>query len=139
MKTPFCAAVRIAGAAVDEVRLAIAEAQEELACLQGREAAANAALRSERALGSGAAGLPATRWFERQAQLGAELQQRRAVVEALLAGLRNEATDRLGRLKALEGAAERFRAAERRRRARREQAEADDRAAALFRQAGQAA
>lgn len=139
MRTPFCAAVRIAAQAVDEVRLAIAEGQEELTCLSARDAVLLASTAVERALATRRIELPSTGWFERQAREQRDVRRRHAEVELAMADLRNEATTRLASLKSLEAAAERFRSIELRRRSRREQAEADDRSALQFLAASRAA
>lgn len=133
MKTPYCTSAKLAVRSLDEVRSRIGEVQEEIASLNGRAAVLRAIVAAERSAQAADMKLPETRWFARTAADQHAVAERRATLEEELATLREEASALLGSQRALEEAQRRYRADHARTLGRREQASADDRAAALFR------
>lgn len=133
MKTPFCTAFKLASRSVEEIRARIGEAQEEIASLKGRAAMLRAMAAAERSCLAGDLRLPETRWFGKTAADRQAVAERRGQLDGELVLLREEASTRLASLRGLEEARKRYRSERARTHARREQAQADDRAARLFR------
>ena len=126
MTTPYDAALRVIGREVDALRTAIGAAGAAAAEAGARFSAAEHALLREKALGASALGLSSKAYFTRAAAENALLAQAHAEAEARLETLRAEARDRYGTLRAIEGAAERYRNAADAALAGAEQARADD-------------
>ena len=126
MKTPFDTALRIQQREVERVGMAIgAETSQLLALEKAREAVITAAAEEVRV----AATDPMTSSFAyltRMRVVRERLEQDRAASSARLDRLRDEATDAYGSKRAMETAAESFRAAETQAMASAEQAMIDD-------------
>lgn len=129
MKTPYCTALGIRRREVDQVRIAISVAVDTAAILeaQGREIAR--AIAAEHGVAAGDILLPENAYFARMRSARASVAHERSLADARLEQLRERARDSYGAMKAIEGAADDYRADLTRQRSAAEQAEADDRAA----------
>ena len=132
MSNPYATPIKLAKRALDDLRVAIAGQAKSLARLDGRDAVLVTVRGFERSRAAGDLQLPATAWFERTERERAGIAVARRGVERQCAELREQAREQLGSLSALEAAAERWARAERSKRERRAEAEADDRAAVQF-------
>lgn len=129
--TPFDTALRIHRREVDTVKVAIGAEVERIATIDTRTRAHDAQMREERAL---AYGMPfsSDAWNARMKADRVRLQEAGRVAEIRLGQLRTQAIEAFGTMRAIEGAAERYRDEAERVAAVAEQGAIDDIAAARF-------
>ena len=131
MKTPYCTAAAIARRGVEEVRRAVVDLQAEMSRVGERSREVGLLIDRERA-GAGLDNLlPETGWFAKMATEQRDLAVALVQLEARLEMLREDARSRLAAQQALDEAVAGFRLVQAKRRGRRDQLEADDRAAAV--------
>ncbi len=130
MKTPYCTALKTQRREVDEVRISIGVEIEHLSCVERHEEAVRIQSQRERALAAGDWTLSSSAYFTRARAELRQLAEKRKITEARLDQLRAQAREAYGSLKAVEGAADRFRDTAARAADQAEQAGSDDRSAA---------
>jgi hypothetical protein len=126
MKTPFDTALRIRQREIDRVGMAIGAETSQLVALEQAKQAAIAAAAAEVQLAADDPMMSSFAYVTRMRVLRERLEQDRAASAARLDRLRDEATDVYGSMKAMESAADGFRAAEALAAATAEQAMIDD-------------
>lgn len=112
MKTPFDTALRIRQREIDRVGMAIGAETSQLVSIEQAKKAAEAAAAAEVQLAAGDPMMSSFAYLSRMRMLRERLEQDRAASAARLDRLRDEATDVYGSMKAMEAAADGFRAAE---------------------------
>jgi hypothetical protein len=129
--TPFDTALRIHRREVDTVKVAIGAEVERITAIETHARAHDTQMREERAL---AHALPfsSDAWTARMKADRARLQEAATLAEARLGKLRAQALEAFGTMRAIEGAAERYRDEAERVTALAEQGAIDDLAAARF-------
>lgn len=132
MKTPYCGALGIQRREVDQIRIAISVAVDRADTLAARAQEIRCTVEAERALAAADWALPENRYFARMRAERARVAAEKAAADARLDQLRDKAREAYGSMKAVEGAAERFREDATRALDAAEQAALDDRAAADF-------
>lgn len=132
MKTPYSAAIGVQRRDVDQIRVAISVAIDQVAGLDAARSRAERAVLDERQRLAEDPALPENRWFERMRAERARLAHEQLSADARLDQLRARAREAYGALRAVETAAERYVLDETRRIAAAEQAAADERAAMDF-------
>lgn len=132
--TPFDTALRIHRREVDTVKVAIGAEVERITAIEARARAHETQVRQERAL---AHALPfsSDAWTARMKADRARLQEAANLAESRLGRLRAQAIEAFGTMRAIEGAAGRYRDEAERVAALAEQGAIDDIAAARFLQA----
>lgn len=132
--TPFDTALRVQRREVDAVRVAITAAVELSDTASAATTHHDVQLQQERAtLAAAAAWLPSTdAWTARMKIERLRLVEQQKIAEARLSGLRAQAAEVYGKMRAIEGAADRFRTEAERAAEAAEQAGIDDIAAARF-------
>jgi len=126
MKTPFDTALRIQQREIDRVGMAIGAETSLLVSLEQAKKDAAATAIAEVHLAAGDPMMSSFAYLGRMRMLRERLEQDRAASAARLDRLRDEATDVYGSMKAMETAADGFRAAESLAAATAEQAMIDD-------------
>jgi hypothetical protein len=126
MKTPFDTALRIRQREIDRVGMAIGAETSQLVALEQAKQAALATAAAEVQLAAGDPMMSSFAYVTRMRVLRERLDRDRAASAARLDRLRDEATDVYGSMKAMETAADGFRAAEALAAATAEQATIDD-------------
>lgn len=132
MKTPYCGALGIQRREVDQIRIAISVAVDRADALAARAHEIHCTVEAERTLAASDWTLPENRYFARMRAERTRVATEKAVADARLDQLRGKAREAYGSMKAVEGAAERFREEAARTLDAAEQAALDDRAAADF-------
>lgn len=132
MRTPYCAALRLSGQEIDQLRSAIGEAQHQLAMADGAMSDLRTARLGERLVACSDWAVGPTGWFDKVSADLERLGQARTETLQRIDQLRDKASELLASRRALEDVAEQFRIAARRRVEQREQSAADDRAAVNF-------
>lgn len=132
--TPFDTALRIQRREVDTVKVAIGAEVERIATIESHTVAHDARMSEERAL---AYDLPfaSDAWVAKMKAQRNQLREAATHAEARLGQLRDQAIEAYGTMRAIEGAAERYRDEAERTAALAEQGAIDDLAAARFLQA----
>lgn len=132
MKTPYCGALGIRRREVDEIRIAITVAVDRVDGLDARAREIHTTVAAERQLAATDLSLPENGYFLRMRAERARVEAEQAAAAARLDRLRDQAREVYGSMRAIEGAAERYRDEALRRAEAAEQAAADDRAGADF-------
>ncbi len=132
MKTPYCTALRVQRREVDQIKIAIGSAVERVGRLERKGAEIVRSVASEREVAATDWTLPENMYFARMRAERELVQREAAIADAKLDQLRAQAREVYGGMKAVEGAAERYRIEETRKLGAAEQIAADDRAAADF-------
>lgn len=138
MRTPFDTALRIQQREVDALRVAIGAEADRLGALH-RASEEQAATETRERRAAQGLGLPTDAWTARMKAERERLDSETRAAETALAELRAQAADVYGKLRALQGAANRYREAAEQAAAAAEQAQIDDIAAARFSRARRAA
>lgn len=132
MKTPYDTAMRIQQSEVDDVRVAINIQVNQLVQVESARSAVDAALVRESAVAVDEALLPSFAYVARMRAERARLTQDQAVIDARLGQLRTRAVAAYSSLKAIESAADGFRAEAERQSSNAEQTGIDDLAASAL-------
>jgi len=132
MKTPYDTALRAMRRDVDDLRTAIGETNGQVIELDRRREALVARMHQEAALCSTDWTFPADAYLARAREQRETLAVERHAAETRLEELRHEAVERYGSLRAVEGAADVYRADAERALSAAEQAQADDFTGARF-------
>lgn len=126
MKTPYDTAQRAMQRGVDDLRTAIGAAAHRVAETEAQRGALAEAIVREAMVAAGDWTLPRGAWAEHVRRRRAALAEQQRAADAELDGLRGQAIELYGSLRAVEGAAERYRAEADRAAAAAEQAAGDD-------------
>ncbi len=129
--TPFDTALRIHRREVDAVKVSIGVEIERITTIEAHTSAHDTRMRDERALAH-AMPFSSDAWTARMKAERARLQEAANLAEARLGRLRSKAVEAYGTMRAIEGAAERYRDEAERTAALAEQGAIDDMAAARF-------
>jgi hypothetical protein len=132
MKTPFDGAIRVRRREIDAMRVAISVEVDRLVEIDGAETDAAARMRHERSVAADDGLLSSHAYMMRMAAERTRLARDRAVVDAKLIQLRAGATAAYGVSRAIEAAADGFRAEATQAAAAVEQGALDDLSAASF-------
>lgn len=132
MKTPYDGAMRVQQREIDDVRVAINVQVNQLVQIDSQRAEVDASIEREGEIAAGDMMFSYHAYVARMCAQRARLSEDKAVVDAQLSRLRSKAAAAYGSFKAIETAADGFRASAERDAANAEQAQADDRAAAAF-------
>lgn len=132
MNTPFDAALRLRQREMDAMRVSISIQINQLLVIEETREAVDRSVQREVEIAATNWGTSAHAFMARMRAQRERLLRERATVDARLTGLREQAAEAYGALRAVEGAAARFRAEENRIAATAEQGRADDFSAARF-------
>ena len=130
MKTPYDPALRVLQREIDDMRTSIGAAADQLARIELRRETLARAIGAEQSLASSDWSMPATAYFARARAERSRLAGDAADATARLAALRSKAVESYGSLRAVEVAAEDYRADAERALANADQARIDDFASA---------
>lgn len=137
MTTPYDAALRLRQREMDDMRVSISVQVERLAGIESSREQIDISVQRERAVASTEWGFSAHAFVARMQKQRDALSRDRAIVDDQLTGLRLQATEAYGSLRAIEGAAERYRDEADRIAATAEQGRIDDFSATRFTRAQQ--
>lgn len=132
MKTPFDGAIRIRRREIDEMRIAISVQVDRLVEIEAAVADAGAVMRNERGVAADDVLLSSHAYMARMAAERRRLAQDRALEDAVLTQLRNKAAAAYGQSRAIETAADQYRAEAAQATAAAEQGHLDDQATTRF-------
>lgn len=132
MKTPYCTALGVQKREVDQIRIAISVAVDRATGLEREGVEIVRSVSAERAVAAADWQLPENMYFARMRAERGRVEAERRMADARLDQLRAQAREVYGAMKAVEGAADRFRVEHARKAGAAEQGAADDRAAADF-------
>ncbi|WOK37749.1 hypothetical protein [Sphingomonas sp. C3-2] len=138
MKTPYDSALRIRQSEIDDVRVAISVQVNQLTQIENSKAVVETRIQRETEIAAGDALMSSFAFVQRMRAERARLNSDKVKADTRLGQLRTEAVAAYGALRAIETAADSFRAEAESELARAEQTRSDDFAATAFvrRQAG---